>query len=249
VYAVLNYNSNDDASSASGDYALAYSGLADDRDWLGAEREFKRAIELNPNYPQAHHWYAIYLVWAGRTNEGLAEIRRAQELDPLSLPINMTVGWLLCDAQRMDEGIDQLHKTLEMDPAFAVAHVRLEYCYERKGDYDAALAEAQRVFDLGRKVLGIADLAQAYALAGKRSEAQEKISELQELAKERYVSPSLFALAYAAIGDKDQAFAWLEKSIDEHDLVTVRLKVDHRFANLRSDPRFAVLVKRVGLQP
>ena len=130
-----------------------------------------------------------------------------------------------------------------------VAHVRLEFCYERKGDYDAAIAESQRVFDLGRKSLGIAGLAQAYALAGKRNEAQKKISELQELSKERYVSPSLFALVYAALGDKDQAFAWLEKSIDEHDLVTGRIKVDHRFANLRSDPRFAELVKRVGLQP
>src|SRR5437016_5613112 len=114
-----------DASLAEPHVSLAHVKYYYDRDWAGAEREFKRAIELNPNYPQAHHWYAIYLVFAGRTNEGLAEIRRAQELDPLSLPINMTVGWLLCDANRADEGIDQLRKTLEMDPAFMVAHTRL----------------------------------------------------------------------------------------------------------------------------
>src|SRR5439155_9621616 len=124
--------------------SLAHVKYYYDRDWAGAEREYKRAIELNPNYPTAHSWYAIYLAWSGRTNEGLAEIKRAQELDPLSLPINMTVGWLLCDAQRTDEGIDQLRKTLEMDPVFMVAHIRLGYCYERKGAYDGAITEFQR---------------------------------------------------------------------------------------------------------
>jgi len=236
-----------DESLAEPHVSLAHVRYYYDRDWAAAEREFKRAIELNPNYPQAHHWYAIYLMWSGRTNEGLAEIRRAQELDPLSLPINMTVGWLLCDAQRIDEGIDQLRKTLEMDPAFVVAHVRLGYCYERKGAYDGAIAESQRIFDLGAKSLGIAGLGRAYAMAGKRNEAQKELAELQELSKQRYVSPGLFALIYAAVGDKDQAFAWLEKAVAEHDLFTARLKVDQRFDPLRSDPRFADLVKRVGL--
>jgi len=238
-----------DASLAEPHVSLAHVKYYYDRDWPGAEREFKRAIELNPNYPQAHHWYAIYLVWSGRTNEGLAEIRRAQELDPLSLPINMTVGWLLCDAQRTDEGIDQLRKTLEMDPAFVVAHIRLGLCYERKGMYDAAIAESQKIFDLGAKSLGTAGLGQAYAMAGKRNEAQKALAELQELSKRRFVSPGLFALIYAALGDKDQAFAWLEKSVEQHDLMTGRLKVDQRFDPLRSDPRFAEMVKRVGLPP
>src|SRR2546422_4780186 len=200
-----------DASLAEPHVSLAHVAYYYDRDWAVAEREFKRAIELNPNYAQAHHWYAIYLVWAGRTNEGLAEIRRAQELDPLSLPINMTVGWLLCDAKRTDEGIDQLRKTLEMDPAFVVAHIRLGLCYERKGMYDAAIAESQKIFDLGAKSLGTAGLGQAYAMAGKRNEAQKELAELQELSKQRFVSPGLFALIYAALGDKDQAFAWLKK--------------------------------------
>src|SRR5438876_4672847 len=165
--------------------SLAHSKYYYDRDWPGAEREFKRAIELNPNYPQAHHWYAIYLVWSGRTNEGLAEIRRAQELDPLSLPISMTLGWLLCDAQRTDEGIEELRKTLEMDPAFIIAHHRLALCYERKGAYDGAISEYQKVIDLGANVLGTAGLGQAYAMAGKRNEAQKELAELQELSKHR----------------------------------------------------------------
>src|SRR5437667_9538996 len=199
-----------DASLAEPHVSLAHVAYYYDRDWPGAEREFKRAIELNPNYPQAHHWYAIYLVWSGRTNEGLAEIRRAQELDPLSLPISMTLGWLLCDAGRTDEGIEQLRKTLEMDPAFVVAHIRLGYCYERKGAYDGAIAESQRIFDLGAKSLGIAGLGRAYAMAGKRNEAQKELAELQELSKHRNAWPSQFALIYAALGDKDQAFGWLE---------------------------------------
>src|SRR5438128_5357182 len=238
-----------DASLAEPHVSLAHVKYYYDRDWPGAEREFKRAIELNPNYPQAHHWYAIYLAWAGRTNEGLAEIKRAQELDPLSLPINMTVGWLLCDANRTDEGIDQLRKTVEMDPTFIVAHHRLAFCYERKGMYSDAIAEFEKVSSLGAKTQGIAGLGQAYAAAGKRDEAQKALAELQEISKQRYVSPSVFALIYAALGDKDQAFAWLEKSVDEHDLITARLKVDARFDPLRSDPRFAELVKRVGLPP
>jgi len=236
-----------DASLAEPHVSLAHVKYYYDRDWPGAEREFKRAIELNPNYPQAHHWYAIYLAWAGRTNEGLAEIKRAQELDPLSLPINMTVGWLLCDANRTDEGIDQLRKTVEMDPAFIVAHNRLALCYERKGMYSDAIAEFEKMSSLGARTVALAELGQAYAAAGKRNEAQKVLAELQEISKPRYVSPSVFALIYAALGDKDQAFAWLEKSIDEHDLITARLKVDQRFDNLRSDPRFAELVKRVGL--
>ncbi len=236
-----------DGTLAEPHVSLAHVKYYYDRDWPGAEREFKRAIELNPNYPQAHHWYAIYLVWSGRTNEGLAEIRRAQELDPLSLPISMTLGWLLCDAGRTDEGIEELRKTLEMDPTFVIAHHRLAICYERKGAYDGAITEYQKVIDLGAKVLGTAGLGQAYAMAGKRNEAQKELAELQELSKHRNTWPSLFAYIYAGLGDKEQAFAWLDKSIDEHDLVTARLKVDHRFDNLRSDPRFAELVKRVGL--
>src|SRR3989441_4132485 len=236
-----------DGTLAEPHVSLAHVKYYYDRDWPGAEREFKRAIELNPNYPQAHHWYALYLVWTGRTNEGLAEIRRAQELDPLSLPINMTLGWCLCDAHQMDEGIDQLRKTIEMDPGFRVAHNRLALCYERKGMYDAAIAEFQKIFDLGARSLAIAELGQAYAASGKRGEAQKALAELQELSKQRYISPSVFALIYAALGDKDQAFAWLEKSVEEHDLIIGRLKVDQRFDNLRSDPRFAEIVKRVGL--
>ena len=218
-----------------------------DRDWTGAEREFKRAIELNPNYPQAHQWYSLLLVWQGRTDEGIAEVKRAQQLDPLSLPIGMAVGWLLCDANRTDEGIDALKKTLELDPNFIAAHHRLALCYEHKGMSDAALAESKKIDELGARPLAVALAGHIYAVMGRREEAARALAELQEQSKERYVSPAMIAVIYAALGDKDQAFAWLQKSIEEYDLMATRLKADYRYAPLRSDPRFAELIKRVGL--
>jgi len=237
-----------DESLAEPHVSLAHAKYIYDRDWAAAEREFKRAIELNPNYPQAHHWYAIYLMWAGRMDQAVAEARRAQELDPLSLPINMSLGWVLCNARQVDQGIEQLRKTLEMDPNFILTHHRLGIAYEQKGMYDEAIAEFRKVFDLsGGKPIAIAALGHAYALAGKREEARRAIAELEELSKQRWVSPGQIAMTYAALGDKDQAFAWLDKADKERDSVFARLKVDPRFDSLRSDPRFADLVRRVGL--
>ncbi|MFN2516591.1 MAG: protein kinase [Pyrinomonadaceae bacterium] len=228
--------------------SLAHVKYYYDRDWPAAEREFKRAIELNPNYPLAHHWYAVYLMSAGRMDEALAQSKRAQELDPLSLPINMTLGWILLIARQYDQSVEQLRKTLEMDPNFIIAHHRLGLVYEQQGKYDQAIAEFRQVLNLSAgKPLGIASLAHAYALAGKREEAQKHLAELLEMSKQRYVSPASIAIIYAALGDKDQAFAWLEKADKANDLILVRLKVDPRFDSLRSDPRFVDLVRRIGL--
>src|SRR5712692_2017299 len=160
-----------DAMLAEPHVSLAHVQYYYERDWPGAEREFKRAIELNPNYPVAHHWYAIYLMWSGRPDEALAQTRRAQELDPLSLPINMSLGWMLSDARQLDQSIEQFRKTLEMDPNFVLAHHRLGLAYERKGMYDQAIAEFRQVINLsGGKPIGIAALSQAYASAGRREE-------------------------------------------------------------------------------
>ncbi len=230
--------------------SLAHVKYFYDRDWTAAEREFKRAIELNPNYPTAHHWYAVYLFGAGRQNEALAEIRRAQELDPLSLTINMWLGMILRSSGQLDQAVDQLRKTIDLDPNFVLAHHRLGLAYEEKGMYDEAISEFRQVLKLsGGSPLGIGALAHVYALAGKPAEARKNLDELLQLSKQRYVSPSSIATVYAALGDKDQAFAWLEKAYDAHDLLIVRLKWDPRFASLRSDPRFDPLVRRIGLVP
>ena len=219
-----------------------------DLDWVTAEREYKRAIELNPNYPNAHSWYSVFLMSAGRFDEALAQIRRAQELDPLSLPINMTLGWVYLTGRQNEQSVDQLRKTLELDPSFVLAHHRLGLVYEQQGKYDAAIAEFKQVVNLtGGKPLGMTGLARAYALAGKHGEAERILAELQEMSKLRYVPPASVALVYAALGDKDQAFAWLEKAEQGRDGILARLKVDPRFDSLRSDPRFAQLLRRVGL--
>ncbi|MDQ6652177.1 MAG: protein kinase [Acidobacteriota bacterium] len=237
-----------DDTLAEAHVSLAHVKYYYDRDWPAAEREFKRAIELNPNYPVAYHWYAVYLMSAGRLDEALAQSRKAQELDPLSLPINMTLGWVLLIARHYDQSLEQLRKTLEMDPNFIPTHHRLGLLYEQEGKYDEAIAEFKQVLNLSAgKPLGIATLAHAYALAGKREEAQKNLAELQEMSKHRYVSPASIAIIYAALGDKDQAFAWLERADKANDLILVRLKVDPRFDSLRSDPRFADLVRRVGV--
>ncbi len=228
--------------------SLAHVKYYYDRDWPAADREFKRAIELNPNYPVAHHWYALFLMSVGRMDQALAEIKRAQELDPLSLPINMSVGWVLGMARRPDESVEQLRKTLEMDPNFVVAHHRLGLAYEQQGKYDEAITEFQQVVSLsGGKPMGIAGLAHAYALSGKREQAQKNLAELLEMSKQRYISPASIAAVYAALGDKDKAFAWLEEADKEHDVMVARLKVDSRFDSLRADPRFQDLLRRVGL--
>ncbi|MCA1602541.1 MAG: protein kinase, partial [Acidobacteria bacterium] len=198
-----------------------------DRDWAAAEREFKRAIELNPNYSIAHHWYAIYLSVVGRKREALAEMRRAQELDPLSLPINVWLGRILSLSGESDQAIEQVRKTVEMDPNFIQAHYRLGILYEEKGMYDEANSEFEQVLKLsGGKPLGVAALARVYALAGKRAEAQKNLDELLQLSKHRYVSPTSIAMIYIALGDKDRAFAWLDEGEKAHDLNILRLKED-----------------------
>ncbi len=219
-----------------------------DRDWAGAEREYKRALELNPNYAIAHHWYAIFLSVLGRHPEAFAEIKRAQELDPLSLSINTWHGWILALAGQTDRAIEQLRKTAEMDSNFILARYRLGTVYEEKGMYDEAISEFVEASKLsGGRPPAIAGLAHAYALAGKREQAQRYLDELLKLSKERWVSPTLIGFVYIALGDNDKAFAWLDAADKAHDLGILRLKIDPRFAPLRSDPRFDALVRRIGI--
>jgi len=219
-------------------------------DWLGAEREFKRAIEFNPNYATAHHWYSDYLGVMGRHEEAIAEIKRAQQLDPLSLIINAVAGYRFYWARRYDEAVEQLRKTLEMDPNFAVAHWLLGQTYEQTGEYQSAIAEYQK----GRSASGgsvylVAALGHAYAAAGKRREALKILGELKELSKHTYISPYSTGVIYIALGEKDQALEWLEKAYQERAAGIVILKVDPMLDPLRSDPRFQALLRRMNFPP
>ncbi len=216
-------------------------------DWPGAESELKRGLELNPNYATGHHWYAFYLSAMGRHDEAIAEMKRAQELDPLSLPITADVGTIFYYAHRYDQALEQNRRTLEMDPNFYRTHLFFGLAYLQKGMYEAAISELNkaRQLDENQQVLG--NLGYAYAVAGKRSEAQKIIDELQGLSKRRYMDPYYVALIYIGLGDKEQAFAWLAKAYDERSSWLTTLKAEPELDSLRSDPRFAELVRRVGL--
>ena len=230
--------------------SLGYAMLYFDWDWADAEREYKRAIELNPGYAIGHHFYANLLVALGRTQEGIAEFKRGLELDPLILIINAALGWAFYFSRQYVQAVEQLRKTMEMEPTFAQAHVWLGEVYEKREMFEEAIAEFRRAIDLSvGSTYCIVRLGQAYALAGKKDEAQKILVELQELAKHKYVSSLDVGLIYLALGEKDRAFEWFERAFGERSRGLVFLKMDPRFDPARSDPRFQVLVRRVGLPP
>jgi tetratricopeptide (TPR) repeat protein len=220
-----------------------------EHDWAAAEREFQRAIALNPSYVTAHHWYAYCLMAQTRVEEALREIQLAQDLDPLSLIINTDVAELLYCARRFDEAIRQAQKTLEMDASFPLAHRVLGLAYEQKGMYKESVAELQVHVRLsGRADYALAELARGYVLTGNRSEAETLLRELQALDPQNPGTSIGLAFLYAALGDKDQAFFWLEKSARER-MGIILIKVQPYFDSLRSDPRFLAIERRMGLSP
>jgi len=236
-----------DDSLAEAHNSLAWTKLAFDWDWMGAEREFKRAIELNPGYAVAHHWYAECLAGMGRYAEALAEIRQAQELDPLSLIISSIVGWVLYFDRKDDQAIAEFRKALELDPNFWVAHWTLGRAYEQKAMFVEAIAEIQKAIDFsGGSPLSLAALGHTYAVWGMRAEAERVLNELKEL-PEGYISPYGIAAIHAGLGEKDQAFIWLEKAYEERSGWLIWLRAEPISDPLRSDPRFQDLLRRVGL--
>ncbi len=234
-----------DDSLAEAHTALAYIKEQYDWDFAGAEREFKRALELNPNYATAHHWYSEYLAMMGRTEESIYHIRQAQRLDPTSLIINTQAGFPYICARRYDEAMREYQKALEMDPNFPTARIYLARCYEVKAMCEEAIAEYKKASGTGS--LTLAKLGCAYAACGKKREAREVLNELMKLSKQRYISPYNIAVLHAALGEKDAAFASLAKAYEDRDAMLVTLKVDRSLDGLRSDPRFDDLLRRVGL--
>ena len=221
-----------------------------DWDWTGSEKEFKRALELNPNSSLAHRAYAFRLMEERRFDEALTQINRALELDPLSVVINRDVAQILYYERRYDQAIDQSQKTLELDPNFATTYGWLTLAYEQKGLFNEAFrTDLKRRTVAGEPPEKIAELEEIYARSGWRGYLEKKLEGLKEAAKQRYVNASDFASIYASLGDKDQAFAWLEKACQERDFGMVYLKVDPNLDSLHSDPRFADLERRVGLSP
>ena len=237
-----------DPSLAQAHAAMAY--IMNYYDWnrVGAEQEFKRALELNPNDASAHHAYGRFLASLGRIDEARAQLSRAQELDPLSLLIQSNVGMISYFARQYDDALERLQKVLELDPKFPVPYWGIGMCYEQEKKYPEALAQFLKGIELsGRGANGIASLAHVYGLAGRNAEAQKILVELQDRAKTEYVSSYQFAVIHLGLGQNEGAIASLENAYLERSTLLGYLKMDPRFDPLRSDRRFQGLLNRIHL--
>jgi tetratricopeptide (TPR) repeat protein len=215
-----------DDSNAGAHTSRAYYLLNYEWNMAASEKEFRRAIELNPGYPTAHHWYGHYLMAMGKMDGALAEMRKAQERDPLSLAINTGVGWALYQARRYDEAIAQYRTTLEMEPNFVLAHCMLGMAYEETRRYAEAIAEFQRALTIVPDYpLALCRLGQTYAASGNRKEATRIIDQLARLSQRKYIPSAYPSAIYAALGDYDQAFPLAEKAYEERSDVLIYLNV------------------------
>ena len=238
-----------DESSAEAHTSLAFINFRWDWDRAETEREFQTAIKLKPGYAPAHQWYSSYLVAVERFDEAIAEAKRTEELEPLSFVASSHLGWIYYLSGQNDNAVEQCRKILELDPSSFPARRYLGLAYEAKGMYPEAIAEFQTGLKISGSPLMLALLGHAYAVAGKKTEAQQVLSDLQQLQEQRYVSPYTVAAIYAGLGDQEQALKWLDKAVEERDIWLMNLKVDPVFAKLRSQRKFTDLLARIRLRP
>ena len=219
-------------------------------DWESAEREYKRAIELNPNYPTAHHWYALLLMYMARFDEAIEEIEQARKLDALSPVINRNVALVFFYARQYDRALDAVQKTLEIEPNFSMTHSTLGLIYVQKSMYEEALEEFQKE----RNILGVWDhelenwIGMTYAKMGKKHKAREVLDNFIRKREQEYASPVYIARVYFALKENDEGFRWLDKAYQERDSCLLEIKVDPGFDSIRSGPRFKALLKKMGLE-
>lgn len=238
-----------DGTLAEAHTSLAFVTFGYDWDWAGAERGFKQAIRFNPGYAFAHNFYAVLLSALGRFDEAFAQIRNAHDLDPLSLPINTNLGWLLYLARRYDEAILQYLKTIDLDDGFPLAHRRLAQTYEQTQRYGEAEAEFQKAFALsGDEVELLSARGHFYAIVGETDKANRFLNQLEAFAKFRYVPSYLVARIYLGLGDIERVFELLGRALDERYGYLAYLNVEPMFDGIRADARFDELVRRVGLK-
>ncbi len=220
-----------------------------DRDYATARREFQMALTMQPELASAHEYNGWYLVAIGQVDEGLAESRRAVELDPLSSESNTSLGFNLYFAHRYDEAIKQLHTTVAIDPDYWWVHAWLARAYGHVGRFPEAIAEAQKAQQLSRYAEAESVLGRLYADAGNRGEAEKVLTYLRERARDEFVSPAFVANIHVGLGERDQAFAALAQAEMQRSLFVAWWKVDPELDPLRPDPRFVALLKKVGLEP
>lgn len=217
-------------------------------DWSGAESQYRKAIELNPNYPTAHQWYATHSLLMGNFDQALAEIRKAQQLDPLSLGINKDFGAILLFSGQYPEAREQCRKTLQIDPSFLVMSTYIAQTYEMEQRYDEALAEIKRAHEIAPDDAEITyGLAQAYAYAGKITDARTILNKINQPQKQDQYLPKEMALLYALLGEKEKAINILQEAYKNHHLSVAEIATDPRFAMLRSDARLSDLLRSLGL--
>lgn len=229
-------------------YVLGNLKLYYEWDWPGAEREFKRAIQLNPNHAAAHSSYGTYLQSLGKFGDAVNERERSRELNPVSPMATANVGYPMYFARRYDEAPVYYQRALDLDPNFSWGHLWIGQVRVQQGKYDEAISDIKKAISLSPdNTRAIATLGHAYAVAGKLAEALQVLEDLQGLAKQKYVSPYFVALIYTGLGDRDQAFVWLEKAYEERHPYLTLINVEPVFDSIRSDPRFANLLRRIGL--
>jgi TolB-like protein/DNA-binding winged helix-turn-helix (wHTH) protein/Tfp pilus assembly protein PilF len=236
-----------DPTLAEAQTSLATAKFNYDWDWAGAAEGFKRAIQLDPRYATAYQRYSLYSIAMGRFDDSLEQIKKARDLEPLSISINASFGWRLYLAREYDRSIAQLRDTLEMDPSYEWAHLTLGQAYEQKGQYDLALEELQRAVEISHSSpLTVSALAHAYALSGHRSEARKLLAQLDVLSEKQYVSPFYMAIVYLGLGQNELAMNWLHKAYADRSNGLVFLKVEPELDPLRSDPRFIALIQKLN---
>jgi tetratricopeptide (TPR) repeat protein len=227
--------------------ALGYVKMDQEWDWPGAEREYKRAAELNPNDAEAHRRYGVALRKMGLTDEAIVENKRAVDLDPVSAFMHWSLGGTLREARQYDRAIEEARKALELDPGFYPAYGAIGMSYMSKSMFKEGIAELEKAAALPDNRGSRQFLAYAYAVAGRKAEAEKLLA---EILKQKRISETGVAAIYAALGEKEKAFEWLEKSYADRTIgVGSTLKTDPAFDPLRPDPRFASLLRRMNLEP
>jgi eukaryotic-like serine/threonine-protein kinase len=236
-----------DPNCAEAHAALGWTAAGFDWDWATAEREFRHAIDLKPQYGPVHIWYSHFLRAMDRTEESLAEARRALECDPLGLVLNMHMGWHLHYSREHEKAVEQCQKTLELDPTFILAEVFLGQALEQLGAFSDAIAAFERGVDLSRRhPTYLAQLGHGFAIAGRRNDAESVLEELKELSSRRYVAARGIAEIHIGLGNVDDAFAWLEQAFQQRNGWLIHIRENPRYDRLRGDPRYADLVRRMN---
>ena len=236
-----------DDTLSDGHNSLAYTKLLYDWDWPGSEAEFKRALQLNPGYANAHHWYAHYLLASGRQDEALAESKRALDLDQLSPIINVHLGWHYIYTRQYDLALEQLRNALDLDPNYSLANWYLGWIYEQQGKYAEALQSMRKAQDLLQSNTALAaDIGHVYAMSGDTNAAMKVLAQLSEASKRTYVNSFEVALIHLALDRRKEGLEWLDRAYRERSDMLIYLNADPRLDSIRSDPHFVELAHRVG---